>query len=161
MTTTVSVTETSTTVTIDESTENVTIVQSDNSVEVKDTGVQGPSGANGIMAQLFTVPRTLTTGSGAGRFYAPRTMTISNISVYVATAPTGAAVIVDVNKNGTTIFTTQANRPTVAAGQNTSLVNSPDVDALVQGDYLSVDIDQIGSTFAGADATIQVEFESA
>jgi hypothetical protein len=62
---------------------------------------------------------------------------------------------VDVNKNGTTIFTTQANRPTIAIGANTAL-GTPDITALAQNDYLTFDVDQIGSTVAGANLTVQV-----
>jgi hypothetical protein len=61
-----------------------------------------------------------------------------------------------VNKNGTTIFTTQANRPTIAISGNTDESGVPDVTALADGDYLEVDIDQIGSTVAGSDLTVQI-----
>ena len=75
-----------------------------------------------------------------------------------ATAPTGASIVVDVNKNGTTIFTTQANRPTVAAAGNVSGQAVPDVTSLAVGDYLTVDIDQVGSTIAGADLVVVLKF---
>jgi hypothetical protein len=55
------------------------------------------------------------------------------------------------------MFTTQANRPTVAAGSNVSSVAVPNVTALAAGDYFTVDIDQIGSTVAGADLTLVVD----
>jgi hypothetical protein len=62
-----------------------------------------------------------------------------------------------VNINGITAFTTQANRPTVAAGNNVSSVAVPNTTALAEGDYLTVDIDQIGSTLPGADLTLVVD----
>jgi hypothetical protein len=74
----------------------------------------------------------------------------------VGTAPTGAAILVDVNKNGTTIFTTQGNRPSIAAGGNASSAAVPDVTSLAAGDFLTVDVDQIGSTVAGSDLTVIV-----
>ena len=41
------------------------------------------------------------------------------------TPPAGAALVVDVNKNGTTIYTNQANRPSIAAGANSAGNNPP------------------------------------
>jgi hypothetical protein len=86
------------------------------------------------------------------------TWTITGVRASVGTAPAGAAIIIDVNKNGTTIFTTQANRPTIAAAANTSgNVTNVDVTTIAAGEYLTIDIDQIGSTTAGADLTVQIE----
>jgi len=76
-------------------------------------------------------------------------------------APTGAAIIVDINKNGTTIFTTQGNRPTIAiSGFDSGLVGNMDVTSLTDGDYFTVDIDQIGSTVAGQDLVVYIELSS-
>lgn len=77
--------------------------------------------------------------------------TISKVKIYSDTAPTGAALIVDVNKNGTTIFTTQGNRPTIAIDGHADDSGTPDVTSVAEGDRLSVDIDQVGSTVAGGD----------
>lgn len=68
----------------------------------------------------------------------------------------------DINKNGTTIFTTQANRPAVAiSGFVSGRVANMDVTALVSGDYLTVDIDQVGSTITGQDLVVIVEIRTA
>lgn len=86
------------------------------------------------------------------------TWTVSGIRASVGVAPAGASVIIDVNKNGTSLFTTQANRPTIAAASNTSgNVTTMDVTTVAAGEYLTVDIDQVGSTTAGADLTVQIE----
>lgn len=84
-----------------------------------------------------------------------RAITISKVYIDLGTAPVGAAAIVDVNKNGTTIYTTQANRPTVADGANTGN-STPDVTSFGIGDYITVDIDQIGSTTSGSDLTVSI-----
>jgi hypothetical protein len=63
---------------------------------------------------------------------------------------------VDIDKNGTTIFTNQANRPVINASAFTGFSTSIDVPALADGDYLTSDIDQIGSTIAGANLTVHV-----
>jgi hypothetical protein len=85
-----------------------------------------------------------------------RGLKISQVFIAVNTAPTGAAVIADVNKNGVTIFTNPANRPQIAAAANTGNTTTIDVPSLADGDYLTVDIDQIGSVVAGADLTVEV-----
>lgn len=73
---------------------------------------------------------------------------------YVRTAPVGASILIDINKNGTTIWTTQANRLTVVAGKNAGVQVTFDVTALSQDDRLDLDVDQVGSSTAGANATI-------
>lgn len=83
---------------------------------------------------------------------------IRSVRATVGTAPTGAAIIVDVNLNGSTIFTTQANRPTIAIGATaTNKIVNMNVAEIAPGGYLTVDIDQVGSTVAGADLMVQVE----
>lgn len=109
---------------------------------------------------IGNVSGALTVAAGTSRIYndTGRTLTITGIRASVGTAPTGAAILVDVNKNGTTLFTTQGNRPTIAISGNTSgKVTNADVTSLASGDYLTVDVDQIGSTVAGADLVVQVE----
>lgn len=78
------------------------------------------------------------------------------ISVPSTGSPTGAAIIVDVNLNGTTIFTTEANRPQIAAGGTGGTSGTPNVTAFNKNDKLSVDVDQIGSGDAGADLTVSI-----
>jgi len=87
--------------------------------------------------------------------------TIVDVRARILTAPVGSTFIVDVNKNGTTIFTTQANRPTVADGENVSSTTAPDVTAVAAGDYLSVDVDQIGSGTAGSNLLVSVTIKRA
>lgn len=115
-----------------------------------------PTPVAAVLPAVFSYPGTLTVKVGGARFYLQANRTISYVMASVGTAPAGASVIVDVNRNGVTIFTTQANRPTITAGTNSDLTNTPDVTALSAGDYLTVDVDQIGSTTAGADLTVQI-----
>jgi hypothetical protein len=112
----------------------------------------------GRQSVALTNPGTLATGTGAVRFYFAEARLITNIVANVGTAPTGASVIVDVNKNGTTLFTTQANRPTIAASAFADTASVPDVVTVAAGDYITVDIDQVGSTVAGADLVVTVYF---
>ena len=60
----------------------------------------------------------------------------------------GTSDIVDIHKNGTTIYTTQGNRPTLLVG-NTGMfteAGEPEIRTVVPGDILSYDVDQICTT---------------
>lgn len=105
------------------------------------------------------VPSTLTTGQKLMRLLAPVAMTLTKVRLVVNTAPTGASLIVDVHTGtgaGTTIFTTQANRPTITATNKTGVSVAPDVTNIAEATEFSIYVDQIGSTIAGADLTIEV-----
>lgn len=104
----------------------------------------------------FKVSGAQTAGAGKDSALIGVAGIIVDVRAYAGTAPTGASMIVDVNKNGTTVFTTQANRPTIAAAANASSTTKPDVTAVAAGDRLSVDVDQIGSTVAGSDLLVSV-----
>ena len=60
----------------------------------------------------------------------------------------GTSDIIDVNKNGTTIYTTQANRPTLLAADTGMFTEAgePEIVSLLAGDILSFDVDQIATT---------------
>lgn len=119
------------------------------------------TGAGGVGHEIATFAKagTLTVGAGTGRFQMPSAGVIVGVGAAINTTPTGANLICDVNKNGTTMFTTQANRPTILANANATAASAvPDVVTFAAGDYLTVDIDQVGSTIAGADLVVQVTF---
>lgn len=85
------------------------------------------------------------------------TYTIVGVTATLGTAPTGATTFkVDVNKNGTTIFTTQGNRPIFTASTNITDSGTPDVTSVTDNDYITVDIDAIGSTVGGSDLSVIV-----
>lgn len=119
--------------------------------------LSGGGGGNVITTISFAVVGTLETGGDqAPTIVAPCALTIVKAKVVVKTAPTGASIIADVNKNGTTIFTTQGNRPEIAIDGTTDDSGTPDVTALAEGDKITIDIDQIGSGTAGADLTVEL-----
>ena len=79
---------------------------------------------------------------------------ILSVMIACKNAPIGASIVVDVNKNGVTIFTNQGNRPTIAAGQFASVARTPDIQNLTTGDLITVDVDAVGSTAPGTDLTV-------
>jgi hypothetical protein len=108
----------------------------------------------------FSRPGILTATPGTGRLRFPWAIRVLGVTAAVNTAPTGTSLILDVNKNGTSIFaTTPSNRPTIAAAANATTVEPvPDTVNLAAGDYLTVDVDQIGSGTAGSDLTVFVRY---
>ena len=124
--------------------------------------IVGLPGADGPEAQQiipFGRYGVLTASTGKERFRFPFAATILGVSASIDTAPTGADVVFDVNKNGTTIFTTQANRPRITFGTNACAeVTAIDVTAFAIGDYLTVDVDQVGSTIPGSDTAVFIRY---
>lgn len=105
----------------------------------------------------FTVSGGLSVGGGVLRLPIDGTYTIVGTRLMVNTAPVGADIIVDVNKNGTTIYTTAGNRPRIVDGANAGGPGAaPDITTLSAGDYLTIDIDQVGSGTAGSNLTVSI-----
>lgn len=123
-------------------------------------GIQGPPGITRPAQAIFTFGGDISVVAGSVRIYnaTGQTCTISKVFICLNTAPTGSAVIVDVHKNGTTIFTNQAHRPQIAISGNTGVTTSVDVSSWLDGEYLTVDIDQIGSTIPGSDLTVHIVY---
>ena len=121
-----------------------------------DTGkLQGPLGQRYF---TLTVSDELVVASGLLRLYnlTDKDLIINKVHLAVNTEPIGAAIIVDINENGTTIFSTQSNRPQVVVSGyvgETTLIDDP---IWTSENYLQADIDQIGSAIAGADLTITI-----
>jgi hypothetical protein len=121
---------------------------------------------DGVDSKLISVNRAFTwfiegtqvTGTNLGpRYIVPQNMTIVKAWAIARTGPTGADIIVDINKNGSTIWSTQANRLKIVDGQTTGNTTTFNTTALSAGDYLDFDIDQVGSSVGGVDITIVLE----
>lgn len=118
-----------------------------------------PAHSHSLTFSLATFSKngTLAVSGGTMRFPVDGTYTIVGTRLMVGTAPTGADLVLDIKKNGSTIYTTAANRPRITAGANSGGPGAtPDITSLVAGDYLTVDVLQVGSTVAGADLTTTV-----
>ena len=108
---------------------------------------------------VFTVFGTLVTGvSLTPALLGVKSLTIEKAYAYVKTPPTGASIIIDINKNDTSIWASnQANRATIVAGANLGVSSSFDTTTLVENDVLTLDIDSVGSTVSGVDLTVQLK----
>lgn len=93
----------------------------------------------------------LETGTAVVTFRVPAAMTLTGVRASVGTAPTGANLIVDINEGGTSILSTKLS---IDAGEKTSTTAAtPAVisdTALADDAEITVDVDQVGSTVAGA-----------
>lgn len=124
-------------------------------VKRDDGTVLGPIG---VRYYTYTVAGDLTVDPGVFRIYnlTGKVLIISQVHIAVNTVPTGATILVDVHENGTTIFTVQGNRPSIGIGSNTGFSVVVDDSSWASGNYLQVDVDQIGSVAAGADLTVTI-----
>jgi hypothetical protein len=93
----------------------------------------------------------LTTGVAKVTFRMPYAFTLTAVRASVTTAPTGSVLTVDINEGGTTILSTKL---TIDATEKTSTTAAtPAVisdTALADDAEITIDIDAVGSTIAGA-----------
>lgn len=102
--------------------------------------------------------------AGTGVFEVPikgGTFDIVSVAARASTAPVGASTFLsfDVNKNGTTIYGTQGNRPIHASTSKDATVGAHSVTSVTTGDYLSVDVDAIGNTTPGSNAVLVIRLQ--
>ncbi len=119
-------------------------------------GTSAPKWASpvGGMIWYFDGTQTIATSKGP-EITMPFGLTLSGVTLKAKGAPTGAAFIIDINKDGTTIFST---RPQIYAGGRaggTGAVFS--TTNLTLNSVLTIDIDQVGSTFAGSGITVMLK----
>lgn len=93
-------------------------------------------------------------------FVAVAPMRIGAVKVYAATAGTGAgSTVVDVLLNGTSIWTTAADRPTLLATSTGEFANpAPNTRAVQPGDRIEIQVASISTTgHARLSATVALE----
>ena len=107
--------------------------------------------------QQFTFSGTATIGSNPYRIYNfTNNRVIKDVHVSVGTAPTGDTLVVDANINGTTMFSNQEHRPTIAIGDFHATASLVDSSTWNVNSYLTVDIDQVGSSVAGSNVVVYI-----
>ena len=102
----------------------------------------------------------LTTGTAKVTFRAPKNMRVTGVRANVNTAPAGSTILVDINENGTSIFST---RVSIDATEKTSVTAASAAvisDTFIADDSeVTIDIDQIGSSTAGKGLKITIYYE--
>lgn len=120
---------------------------------------------------VLEVAGTLTTGATKKRFRLPAFAgLIEDVQLYVGTAPTGQALIVDLNTwAGIAFASMYSTRPEIAAAAQRGNA-APDGTyarrgfvglhsaSVATGAELTLDIDQVGSGTAGADLVVEVRY---
>jgi hypothetical protein len=107
--------------------------------------VDANAGAGG--KYVFIIPGTAATGTDvAGTWFAPDAITIDEVDLFADTAGATNATTIDVNLDGTTIFTTQGNRPSLSDTATSDLSNVPDVTSATEGQKITIDIDAVTTT---------------
>ncbi len=110
-----------------------------------------------IDCYTFMHQGTITTGSGTSRKYVQYAGEIVAVRISVGTAPTGSSIIVDVNTQGTTIA---SSKPTITASSFTGAITTFNGSQVMSaGQYISVDIDQRGSSTPGSDLVVDIYYK--
>lgn len=93
----------------------------------------------------------IAVATGVTTFRVPYGFVLTDVRASSTTAPTGATIIVDINKGGVSILSTKLS---IDAGEKTSTTAATAAvisdSTLADDAELTIDIDQVGSTVAGA-----------
>lgn len=102
-------------------------------------------------------PETVANDKGVFAFAPGVAGTIEEVYVMAKTAP-GAdkTLTVDVNKGGTTIFTTQGNRPSLVDTATEATSGTPDVTTFAKNDKFTIDVDISTADTAIADVVVLI-----
>lgn len=109
-----------------------------------------------ILDNTFTYTGTIATLANNAQWYLPVACVFLSGDISLVTASSSGAVTVDINKNGTTIYTTQANRPSLAASATHGTFTTPDVTTFAAGDRIGVDVDAAGTGAVTLTVTINL-----
>jgi hypothetical protein len=113
-----------------------------------------------VRQAVWYVSGTLSTGTNksAEIVYRGPAATILRADARVKTAPSGAAIIFDINVGGTSIWATnQSNRLQIAAGNTSGTQTNFDTTTITDGSVITIDIDQVGSSTPGESATVLLQ----
>lgn len=103
-------------------------------------------------------PATTGTNKAGVKVRLPYAGALEKVWVDAETGPTGADLIIDIKLNGTSLWSvTPANRPKITAGATSGTQTAFDTATYAAGDYLTVDIAQVGSTVAGQDIAVALD----
>ena len=133
------------------------------SVAYAATSGGGGGGTSIYPAITYAVAGVLSPFTGTFRFYndSGGTRTIQSVRASLGTPATGRALIVDVQRNsGGSIFSSSVKcsvqSSSYTSGSTTGFASGS--ATIASGDYLTVDLTQIGSTYAGADLGVQINW---
>lgn len=115
-----------------------------------------------VQTQVFSSAGVVAVDVGTQRLYndSGEDWTLVNARASVGIAPAGASIIVDIKLNDVTIFAEPADKPAIAEGSLTSgKVSMLGAVTVTSGQYLTVDVNQVGTTTAGSNLTVQLTMQ--
>jgi len=144
-----------------------------NSSNVVTSVNNNPTGRNNLVlpAQLATtigqmkvksmyVPGSIPVVAGFVKWRVPFPLTITQLKALASNAPVGSSQVYDVKKNGVSIFSTSANRCIIPANATSGASAVADNGAsCVEGDLITIDCTQAGSTTACVDFIADLYFK--
>lgn len=116
----------------------------------------GAGGGGGAVNDIYVIACStettpLSTGTDKVTFRMPSAGTLTAVKATVTTAPVGSDLVVDINESGTSVLSTKLS---IDDGEKTSeTATTPPVisdSALADDAEITIDIDQVGSSPAGA-----------
>ena len=114
-------------------------------------GTGGEGGGTVVLTKTMEYTGELVTFTGTKRWWINGEYNISRLLAYVITAPTGANISLNVNKNASNVATINIQANT------TSTISSANI-SITQGDYITVDVTEIGTTVPGSDLSLIFEY---
>lgn len=112
--------------------------------------------------------QTPALGAIPERWVAPFDLEITGVRVSAYSAPSSGSVVADINlatpsSPGTwqSLYTEQADRPTLSAGQHHAEAALPDGVFVSAGEFLSVDLDSVGTGASGVLISVSYSFQPA
>jgi hypothetical protein len=120
-------------------------------------GTNGTNGIDGVSPKeiYYSASGNLQAQTGKLKRYISAAHTVSSIKVLLGTASSGAAIMFDVRKNGVSHSILGADA-TIPEGETSLTVTTFNDAALSLGDYLTVDVTQVGSTATGSDLSLVI-----
>lgn len=106
-----------------------------------------------VEKRTLTQPGTLATTTGKARWYVRDPLTINTVYIAAGTAPLGSAILVTVKKNGVS-----QGQFTLPDGANETAALPTTITA-IEGDYFTVDLNQVGAAEPGSDLTVELLFQ--
>lgn len=117
------------------------------------------TGAKATRSIVWYIGGEVETGAGqSAKIRVPVGGVLQSAYAYLDVSNTGAALLADINYDGTTIFTTAGNRVTIADGTTVGSAGAITVATFTAGGIFTLDIDQVGSAVAGTDLSIVLNF---
>jgi hypothetical protein len=134
---------------------NGVIVTNDDPTDSTIVDISNPSGTS--LYTYYVDGRLVVYSNVAESLVASTPIVIKSVTAHLKYTGVSGSTIVDINKNGTTIFTTQANRPTILFSGSAYSSTIPDITSMAAGDVLTLDIDTVAKESECLTVNIEIE----